>query len=47
MAYLEKRQNNKTRSKSWWGREWLTVIENLNEDRVNDDESYSNPFTEI
>lgn len=44
MAYLEKRQNNKTRSKSWWGREWLTVIENLNEDRVNDDESYSNPF---
>ncbi|MFZ4084647.1 MAG: SNF2-related protein [Vampirovibrionia bacterium] len=44
MAYLEKRQNNKTRSKSWWGREWLSVIENLNEDRVNDDESYSNPF---
>jgi uncharacterized Zn finger protein len=44
MAYLEKRQNNKTRSKSWWGREWLTVIENLNEDRINDDESYSNPF---
>ena len=44
MAYLEKRQNNKTRSKSWWGREWLTVIENLNEDRVNDDENYSNPF---
>jgi SNF2 family DNA or RNA helicase/uncharacterized Zn finger protein len=44
MAYLEKRQNNKTRSKSWWGREWLSVIENLNEDRVNDDESYSNSF---
>jgi len=44
MAYLEKRQNNKTRSKCWWGREWLTVIENLNEDRVNDDENYSNPF---
>lgn len=44
MAYLEKRQNNKTRSKSWWGREWLSIIENLNEDRVNDDESYSNPF---
>jgi SNF2 family DNA or RNA helicase/uncharacterized Zn finger protein len=44
MAYLEKRQNNKTRSKSWWGREWLSVIENLNEDRVNDDENYSNPF---
>ncbi|MFM7457395.1 MAG: SNF2-related protein [bacterium] len=44
MAYLEKRQNKKTRSKSWWGREWLSVIENLNEDRVNDDESYSNPF---
>jgi uncharacterized Zn finger protein/superfamily II DNA or RNA helicase len=44
MAYLEKRQNNKTRSKSWWGREWLSVIENLNEDRVNDDENHSNPF---
>jgi uncharacterized Zn finger protein len=41
VAYLEKRQNNKTRSKSWWGREWLSVIENLNEDRVNDDESHS------
>jgi uncharacterized Zn finger protein/superfamily II DNA or RNA helicase len=41
VAYLEKRQNNKTRSKSWWGREWLSVIENLNEERVNDDESHS------
>jgi uncharacterized Zn finger protein/superfamily II DNA or RNA helicase len=44
MAYLEKRQNNKTRSKSWWGREWLSVIENLNEERVHDDENHSNPF---
>ena len=41
MAYLEKRQNNKTRPKSWWGREWLNVIENLDGERLNDDESHS------